>query len=215
MINLVVLISGRGSNLQALIQAIINRTLDASILTVISNRPDAMGLKLAETAHIPTQVLNPADYATRETYDIALRDLLLPLQSDFIVLAGFMRILSPVFIHSFAGKILNIHPSLLPHYPGLQTHERVLQNRELSHGATVHLVDEHLDSGPILGQAKLSVLANDTASLLQQRVLQLEHQLYPYILQLLAKGDIVIKAGQPYTRDGHKLSPQGLHYPNR
>lgn len=182
-LRLAVLISGNGSNLQAIVDAIEAKTLDATIVCVISNNPDAYGLERAQKANIPTHVLNHRNYAQREDYDAALQSLLDSYQPHLIILAGFMRILSPGFVAAYAGRILNIHPSLLPKYPGLHTHEQVLANGDKEHGCTVHLVTADLDEGPIIKQAQLSVLTSDTLESLKQRVHALEHILYPQAIQ--------------------------------
>jgi phosphoribosylglycinamide formyltransferase-1 len=182
-LRLAVLISGNGSNLQAIIDAIAAGTLNATIVCVVSNNPDAYGLERAQQANIPTHVLNHRNYKQREDYDAALQSLLEPFQPHLIILAGFMRILSPGFVATYAGRILNIHPSLLPKYPGLNTHEQVLANGDKEHGCTVHLVTADLDQGPIIKQARLTVLTSDTLESLKQRVHSLEHTLYPQAIQ--------------------------------
>lgn len=187
-LSIAVLISGNGSNLQAIIDAIQQDTLNAKIAVVVSNRADAYGLKRAEQANIPTEILTVKPQETREAYDQRLSDLLKKYQPDIIVLAGFMRILSAQFIQNFAQRILNIHPSLLPNYRGLDTHERVLSAKETHHGTTVHLVTEELDSGPILGQATYEIAVNETPESLKQKIQALEHQLYPKVIQMIANG---------------------------
>ncbi len=190
-LQLIILISGNGSNLQAIIDAIAQDQLPARICLVISNRADAFGLTRARQAGIPTEILLHADYSQREAYDRALRETidryLDPTQKSLIVLAGFMRILSPEFVAHYCGRIINIHPSLLPKYPGLHTHERVLEAGDREHGTTVHLVTEDLDAGPILGQRKLDVRPDDTPETLQARVHALEHELYPEVIRHFCK----------------------------
>ncbi|MDF3054867.1 MAG: phosphoribosylglycinamide formyltransferase [Gammaproteobacteria bacterium] len=165
-IRIAVLISGNGSNLQAMIDAIDAGTLPAKVVVVISNKADAYGLDRAKKANIPTEVIS---------------------HSDYDVLAGFMRILTSTFVEHFKNRILNIHPSLLPKYPGLHTHKQVLAAGDLTHGATVHIVTSELDAGPILGQMQCNVAPNDTAETLKQKVQQLEYQLYPEVIKKWAE----------------------------
>lgn len=174
-----VLISGRGSNLKAIIDAINGGRLDAAIAVVISNRADAPGLDHAEGAGIETLVLNHKAYATREDYDHALVAELKARQVSLVCLAGFMRLLSPVFVAAFPDRILNIHPSLLPKYPGLHPQQQALDDGATESGATVHFVNKDLDAGPIVLQRSVPVLKDDTAETLAARILEVEHQLYP------------------------------------
>jgi phosphoribosylglycinamide formyltransferase-1 len=174
-----VLISGRGSNLKAIIDAIAQKRLDASIAIVISNRADAPGLDHARQAGIETLVISHKGFATREDYDRALIKALNERQVALVCLAGFMRVLSPVFIQAFPNRILNIHPSLLPKYPGLHPQQQALDDGATVSGATVHFVNTELDAGPIVLQHKVPVLPDDTAQSLAARILEVEHQLYP------------------------------------
>lgn len=174
-----VLISGRGSNLKAIIDAIGDRRLDASIAVVISNRRDAPGLDHARAAGIPTLVLDHRRYSTREDYD---RDLVTELRSRgvaLVCLAGFMRLLSAVFVDAFPNRILNIHPSLLPKYPGLHPQQQALDDGATVSGATVHFVNKDLDAGPVVLQREVPVRPGDSADSLAARILAVEHQLYP------------------------------------
>lgn len=180
---LVVLISGAGSNLQALLDA----DLPVEFALVISNNPDARGLEKAQQAGVKTLVLNHRDYESREAYDAALLAAIEPLQPDWVVLAGFMRRLTGAFVQAFAGRLLNIHPSLLPKYPGLNTYERALEAGDEEVGTTVHLVTEEVDAGPILAQASVDVESDDTVASLKAKVQRLEHQLYPQVLADLIK----------------------------
>jgi len=182
---LAVLISGEGSNLQAIIDAIDTGMLDARIDIVISNKASAHGLNRAKQAGITAVVVPPVKGQTREEYDQCLRDTLTPFTPDLIVLAGFMRILSADFVHSFADKIINIHPSLLPAYKGMDTHQRVLDAGEPYHGATVHFVTEKLDDGEIIIQSRIKIRRDDDAESLQQRVHVEEHVIYPRAIQWL------------------------------
>ena len=174
-----VLISGRGSNLKAIIDAIRGGRLDASIAVVISNRTDAPGLDHAVAAGIETLVLNHKSYATREDYDRALVAELNNRGVVLVCLAGFMRLLSPVFVDAFPDRILNIHPSLLPKYPGLHPQQQALDDGATESGATVHFVNKDLDAGPIVLQEVVPVVPEDTAETLAARILTVEHRLYP------------------------------------
>jgi len=178
-----VLISGRGSNLKAIIDAIKGGRLNASIAVVISNRADAAGLDHAIAAGVETLVLNHKSYATREDYDRALVAELTNRGVALVCLAGFMRLLSPVFVDAFPNRILNIHPSLLPKYPGLHPQQQALDDGAAESGATVHFVNADLDAGPVVLQEAVPVLAGDTADTLAARILEVEHHLYPRAIQ--------------------------------
>lgn len=183
---LAVLISGEGSNLQAIIDAIGAGTLNARIEIVISNKASANGLNRAQQAGIPAVVVAPVKGQSRVEYDQRLLDTLAPFSPDLIVLAGFMRILSADFVHAFTEKIINIHPSLLPAYKGMDTHQRVLDAGETHHGATVHFVTEELDDGKIIIQSRIKIGPDDDAESLQQRVHLEEHVIYPRAIQWLS-----------------------------
>jgi phosphoribosylglycinamide formyltransferase 1 len=174
-----VLISGRGSNLKAIIDAIAERRLDASIAVVISNRADAPGLEHARTANIETLVISHKGYNTREDYDRVVIKALKDRDVALVCLAGFMRLLSPLFVEAFPNRILNIHPSLLPKYPGLHPQQQALDDGATVSGATVHFVNANLDAGPVVLQKQVPIRAGDTADLLAERILVVEHQLYP------------------------------------
>ena len=178
-----VLISGRGSNLKAIIDAIDGNRLDASIAIVISNRADAPGLEHAIRAGIETLVLSHKSYPSREDYDRALVAALSRRGVAIVCLAGFMRLLSPTFVDAFPDRILNIHPSLLPKYPGLHPQQQALDDAAAESGATVHFVNKDLDAGPIVLQQSVPVLAGDTADSLAARILEVEHQLYPQAIE--------------------------------
>jgi phosphoribosylglycinamide formyltransferase-1 len=178
-----VLISGRGSNLKAIIDAVSAGRLDASIAVVVSNRADAAGLDHATAAGIETLVLDHKAYATREDYDRALVAELNRRGVALVCLAGFMRLLSPVFVDAFPNRILNIHPSLLPKYPGLHPQQQALDDGAAESGATVHVVNNDLDAGPIVLQERVPVLPGDTADTLAARILEVEHRLYPRAIQ--------------------------------
>jgi phosphoribosylglycinamide formyltransferase-1 len=186
--NLGVLISGRGSNLQAIIDSIAAGALDARIVVVISNRVDAGGLERARAAGIETLCLSHRAFASREAYDQALVDALRAREVGLVCLAGFMRLLSPVFIDAFPNAILNIHPALLPAFPGLDAQHQAWAHGVKVSGATVHLVNRDLDAGPIVLQRPVPVLDDDTPDSLAARILEAEHQLYPEAIRLLLSG---------------------------
>jgi phosphoribosylglycinamide formyltransferase 1 len=181
---IVILISGRGSNMQSILDA----NIDCEIVAVISNRPDAGGLEIAAAKGVHTEVLDHKAFANRAAFDLALAQKIRAFSADFIVLAGFMRVLSAGFVDAFAGKIINIHPSLLPSFPGLATHEQALATGVKIHGCTVHIVTAALDHGPILAQAAVPVFSHDDARSLGARVLAQEHKLYPQVLRWLCAG---------------------------
>lgn len=187
---LVIMISGRGSNMQALVDAIASRGFDAQVVAVVSDKPEAPGLLWAQRQGLETRVLKPAGYLTREAYDQALAALVERFDPDYVLLAGFMRILSDGFVQQFAGRLVNIHPSLLPAFPGLKTHEQAIATGVQWHGCTVHFVTPVLDGGPIIAQAVVPVLADDTPNVLAQRVLVAEHRLYADVLGWLAAGRV-------------------------
>jgi len=189
MTRIVVVISGGGSNMRAIVEACQQGTIDASVVAVISNNVDAPGLAFAQERQIDTAVLNHKSFANRLDFDSELKTLIDSHQPDWICLAGFMRILSNELVNHFAGRMINIHPSLLPRHPGLNTHAKVLEAGETMHGATVHFVTAELDGGPIIAQTKVSVLADDTEQVLAKRVLHAEHKLYVQALQLCVNGD--------------------------
>lgn len=176
---LVVLISGNGSNLQAIIDAIADGTLAAEIVCVISNQANAGGIGRALRAGIPTRVVSHQDFSDRQSFDQALARAIAEENPDLIILAGFMRVLGPEFVQRFAGRILNIHPSLLPRFKGTHTHRRAIQAGETEHGASVHVVTEDLDDGPIIDQIRVPVFPGDDEDALAARVLVQEHILYP------------------------------------
>jgi phosphoribosylglycinamide formyltransferase-1 len=191
-LGLAVLISGSGSNLQAIMDAIESGNLHARIDTVVSNNPNAFGLQRAGKHGLPTTVIDHHDFSSRELYDDALRRHLQSVAPDFIVLAGYMRILSPAFVRAFEHRILNIHPSLLPSYRGLDTYQRALDNAESRHGVSIHLVTAELDDGPILLQGSYPIEAGDSAADLQAKGHRLEHQMYPLLLRWLSEGKLNI-----------------------
>lgn len=184
-----ILISGRGSNMEALIRAAEAPGYPAMIVGVLSNRADAAGLAVASAAGIPTAVRSHRDYPTREEFDAALDAVLRGWKAEIVCLAGFMRLLTPGFVAGWEGKMLNIHPALLPAYRGLHTHERVLADGAPEHGCTVHFVTAGLDEGPTVLQSRVPVLPGDTATSLQARVLVEEHRIYPEALAMVCRGE--------------------------
>jgi phosphoribosylglycinamide formyltransferase-1 len=193
--NIVILISGRGSNMEAVVRALENEKWPARIAAVISNKPDAQGLAFAQAHAIPTAVVANKDYASRAEFDAALQAVVDSFAPDLVVLAGFMRILTNPFVEHYAGRMLNIHPSLLPLFPGLGTHQQALDAGVREHGATVHFVTAELDHGPAIAQARVDVLPGDTANTLAARVLVEEHKLYPYAIRLFVEDRLSIEHG--------------------
>ena len=198
MIRFAVLISGRGSNMTCLADAIKNYSIPAEITVVISNRCCA-GITLAQDRGLPTKVIKRESFETQAEHEAAIAAAIHYHRSKYVFLAGYMAILSDSFINQFAGQIINIHPSLLPAFKGLNTHQRAIDENVAMHGVSVHMVTATLDEGPMIAQASLPLLASDTADSLAARVLQLEHQIYPFVLFGLAKGLL-------------SLSPKGAHW---
>ncbi|CAB9494163.1 phosphoribosylglycinamide formyltransferase [Alteromonas macleodii] len=188
-----VLISGNGSNLQAIIDEIKGGRLNAKISGVISNRPNAYGLERAKEAGIEAVCLDHTNFDTRESYDEALKAQIDAFGADCVVLAGFMRILTPEFVDSFAGKLVNIHPSLLPKYKGLNTHQRAIDNGDKEHGVSVHFVTPELDGGPVIIQSRVPVFDEDTASDLAERVQEQERRIYPLVLSWFSAGRLSMR----------------------
>ncbi|HEX7044328.1 MAG TPA: phosphoribosylglycinamide formyltransferase [Burkholderiales bacterium] len=206
----VVLISGRGSNLQAIIRAMQRGEIAIDVAAVISNRPHAPGLEHARAAGIAAEVVDHTGFAERAAFEAALSGRIDAYRPDLIVLAGFMRVLSAAFIERYAGRLINIHPSLLPAFPGLRTHERALAAGARTHGATVHFVTAEVDSGPIIAQAAVPVLPGDTPDSLAARVLEEEHRLYPRVIGWFADGRLRLVDGRVLL-DGRANHPeQGL-----
>lgn len=187
---LVVLISGRGSNMEALLKA----SLPARIVAVISNRADAAGLAIAARHDVPTRVIEHREFASRDAFDAALAEAVDAYEPDYVLLAGFMRILSAAFVARFAGRLINIHPSLLPAFPGLHTHARALAEGVKVHGCTVHFVTPALDHGPIIVQAGVPVRTGDTEDRLAARVLEQEHLVFPQAVRWLCEGRVSVDA---------------------
>ncbi|XTI73166.1 phosphoribosylglycinamide formyltransferase [Acidithiobacillus sp. AC3] len=201
---LVLLISGRGSNLRAIQQACVSGQIPARIGAVISNRADAAGLAWSRDAGLATEVIAHKNFSTRADFDRALAAAIDIHHPDWVVLAGFMRQLTDAFVQRYLGRLINIHPSLLPAFPGLHTHQQALQAGVRWHGATVHFVTPELDAGPIIAQGVLPVRSDDTPESLSARVLALEHQLYPQALGHLLRGDCVLQQGQTLWRQAYQ-----------
>lgn len=193
--SIVILISGRGSNMQAIVQAARKGNWPVRIAAIISNRADAAGLAFAGQHQIPAITIPSKDYADRNAFDCALKHEIDRFSPDFVVLAGFMRILSAEFVVHYAGRMLNIHPSLLPSFPGLHTHRQALEAGVKLHGATVHFVTAELDHGPIVAQEAVPVLPDDTEATLSARVLEVEHRLYPAAVLDAVEGRLSISNG--------------------
>lgn len=206
----VVLISGSGSNLQALIDGVADKSLPIDLVAVISNRPEVMGLARAAKANIPTALLDHKTFADRESFDRALMAKIDSYKPDLVVLAGFMRILTPEFTQHYIGRMLNIHPSLLPKFQGLHTHQRAIDAGEQRHGVTVHFVTAELDGGPAIVQASVPVLASDDASSLAKRVQRQEHLIYPLAVKWFAQGDLHMIDGKSVLK-GEPLPASGFH----
>ena len=203
-----VLISGRGSNLGALIDAANAGTIEGAVTHVISNRPGAAGLAHAERNAIATTVIDHRTFASRDAFDAALAAAIDASEPDLIVLAGFMRILGADFVRRYAGRMLNIHPSLLPAYPGTDTHARALADRAARHGCTVHFVTSDVDGGPIVAQADVPVLPGDDAATLAARVLETEHRLLPSVVGQFCAGRIAVEDGRVRIVDPPASAPR-------
>lgn len=216
MTRIVVLISGGGSNLQSLLDQCQTDSMDANIVAVISNRPDAFGLSRARQAGVKALTLDHTGYADRAAFDAALAELIEAQQPDLIVLAGFMRILTDDFVRRFPGKMINIHPSLLPRYPGLNTHQRALDAGDSKAGATVHFVTAELDGGPPIAQVEVPISDQDDADSLARKVLVQEHRLYPTVVDWFVKGRLRLDASQvllddqPLPKSGRLLDTASL-----
>lgn len=195
---IIVLVSGNGSNLQAIINACQNNLINGKIVAVISNKPDVYSLMRAKQANIPSHVINHKEFASREAFDHQLQLQIEQYQPDLIVLAGYMRILTPHFVQNYSGKMLNIHPSLLPKYPGLNTHRRAMEAGDKEHGTTVHFVTDELDGGPIILQAKVPIFDNDEEQDIVERVLAQEHQIYPLVIKWFCDDRLTMINGRAY-----------------
>ncbi|UDQ79171.1 phosphoribosylglycinamide formyltransferase [Erwinia rhapontici] len=206
---IVVLVSGNGSNLQAILDACQQGRIHGSVAAVFSNKAEAFGLERAREANVAAHALSAAQFADREAFD---RQLMLEIDAyapDLVVLAGYMRILSPAFVQHYAGRMLNIHPSLLPKYPGLHTHRQAIENGDDEHGTSVHFVTEELDGGPVILQAKVPVYNNDSEADVAARVQHQEHAIYPLVVGWFVDGRLAMRDdaawldGQPLSAEGH------------
>jgi phosphoribosylglycinamide formyltransferase-1 len=208
----VVLISGSGTNLQALIDAAAD-DLALDIRAVVSNRPGAFGLERAATACIPTRLVDHTRFDDRPAFEAALGELIDSFAPELVILAGFMRILTPEFVARYSGRMINIHPALLPAYPGLDTHRRVLEAGDAEHGASIHFVTAEVDGGPVFLQARVPVLPDDDPDTLAARVLAQEHRLYPAAVRWLCEGRVALRDGRALL-DGRPLdAPRQLDPP--
>lgn len=192
------LASGRGSNLQAILNAIAENRLFARVVVVVSDNPQAKALERARIARVPARVLKPSDYSSQSEYDRALAECCLEYRAQVVALAGYMRLLGPDFLAKFPQRVVNIHPSLLPAFPGLRAQEQAICYGVRYSGCTVHFVDEGIDTGPIILQAVVPVLPDDTEQTLSERILVQEHQIYPRALQLIAEGRLLVEGRRVY-----------------
>lgn len=209
---IVVLISGSGSNMSAIATACASEEIDAEVVAVISNRPAVLGLDRAQEMGIVTQVVDHKDFGSREEFDANLMREIDNYEPDLVVLAGFMRILTPDFVRRYKGRMLNIHPSLLPKYKGLNTHQRALDNGDKEHGVTVHFVSEDLDGGPNVIQAVVPVNQDDSEETLRSRVQQQEHIIYPIAVKWFVEGRISMLKGDAYF-DNEPMPESGVQLP--
>ncbi|MBM4903893.1 phosphoribosylglycinamide formyltransferase [Vibrio parahaemolyticus] len=206
--NIVVLISGNGSNLQAILEACENSMPNAHVAAVFSNKSDAYGLERAKQFSVDGHFVDPKAFESREAFDAELMQQIDKYQPDVVVLAGYMRILSGAFVSHYLGKMINIHPSLLPKYPGLHTHQRAIDAKDKEHGTSVHFVTEELDGGPVVLQAKVPVFEDDDAAVLAARVQTQEHTIYPIVTKWLVEERLIMQDGKAWL-DGKELGPHG------
>lgn len=205
---IVVLVSGNGSNLQAILDACQQGRINGSVAAVFSNNAEAFGLERARAAEVPAHALAAAQFADRAAFD---RQLMLEIDAyapDLVVLAGYMRILSAEFVQRYAGRMLNIHPSLLPKYPGLHTHRQAIENGDEEHGTSVHFVTEELDGGPVILQAKVPVFSDDSEEDVTARVQHQEHAIYPLVVSWFVDGRLAMREGAAWL-DGQQLPVEG------
>jgi phosphoribosylglycinamide formyltransferase-1 len=205
---IVILVSGGGSNAQAIIQACHKGTINGKVVKLISNVPKAFALERAKLADIPAKAIDHKAFSDRDSFDLALASEIDAAKPDIVLLAGFMRILSEDFVNKYIGKLLNIHPSLLPNYPGLNTHQRAIDNKDSEHGTSVHFVTPELDGGPVILQAKVPVFEDDNADDLASRVLVQEHKIYPIVVNWLCNERIVLSDSKAFI-DGQELPECG------
>ena len=193
---IVVLISGNGSNLQAIIDHCESGNINGEITCVVSNKDDAYGIQRAEASNIKTEIINEDKFESRKDFNEELFNLLLNLNADLIVLAGFMKILNEKTANYFFGKIINIHPSLLPKYPGLNTHTKVIDNKEKYHGVSIHYVSSQLDAGPLIAQGQIIVNKDESVERLEERIHKVEHMIYPEVIKLICDNKIYLDLGR-------------------
>ncbi len=206
--NIVVLISGNGSNLQAILEACESNMPDAQVSAVFSNKVDAYGLERAKQFNVDGHFVDPKAFESREAFDAELMTKIDQYQPDAVILAGYMRILSNEFVEHYMGKMINIHPSLLPKYPGLHTHQRAIEAKDKEHGTSVHFVTPELDGGPVILQAKVPVFEDDDAVRLAARVQTQEHSIYPMVTKWLVEERLKMQEGKAWL-DGKALGPHG------
>jgi phosphoribosylglycinamide formyltransferase-1 len=211
---IVVLISGGGSNLEAIAKACQTGNIPASIELVISNQSNAKGLERAKKFHLMSKVIEHRDFSSREEFDQALLEQILPIEPDLVVLAGFMRILSNDFTEALNGKLINIHPSLLPDYPGLNTHKQAIENGDLMHGISVHYVSNKLDGGPIISQGALKIDPSQSEAKLINRIHKIEHAVYPKVIADILKGHISLNADQVKFEAESNYGPNHMEFFN-
>ena len=202
MVNIGILVSGNGTNMQSIIEAIEAGKIDGKICIVISDNPNAYALKRAKKYNIETRYINYKEFSNREEYDKKIVSLLKEKNCDLVVLAGYMKILTPYFINIYKNKIMNIHPALLPSFPGLHVQKKAIDYGVKISGCTVHFVDEGLDSGPIIIQRAVEVIGDDTEETLAKRILKEEHKIYPRAIQLFAQGRLTIKGRKVFIKEG-------------
>ena len=211
---IVVLISGSGSNLEAIAKACQTGNIPANIELVISNQPNVKGLERAKKFHLMSKVIEHQHFNSREEFDQALLEQILPIDPDLVVLAGFMRILSNSFTETLSGKLINIHPSLLPDYPGLNTHKQAIENGDLMHGISVHYVNSELDGGPIITQGALKIDPSQSEAKLINRIHKIEHALYPKVIADIAKGYITLNGDQVKFESESNFGPNHMEFFN-
>tara|TARA_B100000676_G_scaffold310747_1_gene378264 strand:+ start:379 stop:1026 length:648 start_codon:yes stop_codon:yes gene_type:complete len=211
---IVVLISGSGSNLEAIAKACQTGNIPATIELVISNQPNVKGLERAKKFHLMSKVIEHQQYNSREEFDQALLEQILPIEPDLVILAGFMRILSSSFTETLSGKLVNIHPSLLPDYPGLNTHKQAIENGDLMHGISVHYVNSELDGGPIITQGALKIDPSQSEAQLINRIHKIEHAVYPKVVADIAKGYITLDGDQVKFESESNFGPNHMEFFN-
>jgi phosphoribosylglycinamide formyltransferase-1 len=212
--DIVILISGGGSNLQSFIDACNRGVLDGRIAAVISNKANVKGLERAKIANIPSFIVDHNTFPTRDAFDLELATVVNMFKPDLVILAGFMRILTASFVNQYVGRMINIHPSVLPAYPGLNTHQRAIDAKDTIAGATVHFVTPELDGGPPVLQATVPIEKQDTAELLGARVLNVEHKIYPIVAQWFCQGRLTLRHNKVF-HDGVEIDEKGLLFKDK